>query len=111
MTVKLKRLVAGSQIAASATTYYTATNLTARIDACTLTNTTGGAVTVTMHLVPSGGTADATNIILSAHPVPAGGSYIVPGALGQAIESGGTLQALASAATSVTIVVSGIEYT
>lgn len=111
MTMTPTRLVSGSQIAASATTYYTAGLVKTRIDACVLTNTTAGAVSVTMHLVPSGGTASASNCILSARSVPAGGSLVVPGAIGQWIESGGTLQALASSANSVTLVASGVEYT
>lgn len=111
MAITPKRLVTGSQIAASATTYYTATNVRARIDACSLTNTTGGAITVTMHIVASGGTADATNCVLSSYSVAAGQTYVPPGVVGQWIEEGGTLQALASSATSVTLVASGVEYT
>lgn len=102
--------VDGAQIANSATTYYTATNVRARIDACALTNTTAGAVTATLHIVPSGGTATASNCVLSAQSIPAGGTFTPPGVIGQWIERGGTLQALASAATSITLVVSGIEY-
>lgn len=111
MAVTPKRLVPGSQIAASATTYYTATNVKARIDAIALTNTTEGAITATVHLVPSGGTADATNCILSAYSIAAGATYVVPGAIGQWLEEGGTVQALASAATSITLVASGVEWT
>lgn len=111
MAISPKRLIAGSQIAATATTYYTATGVKARIDSCALTNTTAGAVTATVHLVPSGGSADATNCILSAKSLNAGETYIVPGAIGQWLEAGGTIQALASAATSIAIVASGVEYT
>lgn len=111
MAITPKRLVAGSQIAASATTYYTATLVRTRVDSCSLTNTTGGAITVSLHLVPSGGTADATNIVLSTYSVAAGQTYVPPGIIGQWIEEGGTLQAVASSATSVTLVCSGVEYT
>lgn len=111
MAITPKRMVSGSQIAATATTYYTATNVKARIDSCALTNTTGGAITVTMYLVPSGGTADATNTVLSAYSVAAGQTYVPPGVVGQWLEEGGTLQALASSATSVTLVASGVEWT
>jgi len=111
MAVTPKRLVAGSQIAAAATTYYTAVNCRARIDAMAITNTTAGAITVTIHLIASGGTAGVTNCILSAKSIPAGETYIVPGAIGQWLEVGGFIQALASAATSVTLIASGVEYT
>lgn len=111
MAVTPKRLVSGSQLAAAAGTLYTATNVKARIDAMAITNTTGGAITATVHLVPSGGTAGVTNCVLSARSIAAGETLIVSGAIGQWLEAGGTIQALASSATSVVMVASGIEYT
>ena len=105
-----KRLVAGSQLTTVAATYYTATNVTTRIDACAITNTTAGAITATVHLVTSGGSATASNCVLSAQSIPAGGTLIVAGAIGQWLAAAGTLQALASANTSVDLVASGIEY-
>ncbi|HNC83780.1 MAG TPA: hypothetical protein PK999_12090 [Nitrospira sp.] len=111
MSTRPKRLIAGSQLTTSAATYYTATGLKARIDNLTLTNTTAGAVTATVHLVPNGGSASASNCILSAKSINAGDSYVVPGAIAQWLEDGGTIQALASANTSIGIVASGVEYT
>jgi len=112
MAITPKRLVAGSQLTTSAATYYTApTNTRTRIDTCALTNTTAGAVTATMHLVASGGTATASNTILSARSIAAGATYVVPGAIGQWLESGGTLQALAASGTSIALVASGVEWT
>lgn len=111
MAVTPKRLVAGSQLTTSAATYYTATNCKARIDACAVTNTSAGAITVTLYLVPPAGTAGASNCIASATSIAAGATYVPPGAIGQWLESGGTLQALASATTSLTLVASGVEYT
>lgn len=110
MAIVPKRLVDGSQLTTSAATYYTATNVRSRIDSCALTNTTGGAVTATLHLVPSGGSASASNRVLSAYSIAAGQTYVPPGIIGQWIESGGTLQALASSATSISLVASGVEY-
>lgn len=111
MTMTPKRLVSGSQIAATITTYFTATVPT-RIDAMALTNTTASPVTVTLHLVPSGGTADGTNCILSAKAIPATGGppYIVGSAIGQWMGANGTIQAVASVAGSVALVASGVEY-
>ncbi len=105
-----KRLVNGSQLTASAATYYTTPALTlTTISACTLTNTTGTPETATVHLVPSGGTAGADNCILSARTIAAGESYNVGSAIGQTLPAGGTLQALAGAITSITLVASGYE--
>lgn len=102
------RLVNGSQLTAAAAIYYTSpANTITTIAACTLTNTTAGAVTATMHLVPLAGTPTAANMILSARTIAAGESYNVGSAIGQTMADGGTLQALASAATSITLVASG----
>ena len=105
-----KRLVDGAQLTASAATYYTApANTLATISACTLTNTTAVAVTATLHLVPSGGAATASNCILSARTLAAGESYNVGSAIGQTMAAGGLLQGLAGSATSITLVASGYE--
>lgn len=111
MAVTPKRLVDGSQLTAAAAVYYTSTAVKTRIDACALTNSTVGAVTATMHLVPSGGTATASNMILSAKSLAAGETLIVPGAIGQWLEAGGTIQALASAISSIDLVASGVQFT
>lgn len=60
-------------------------------------NTTGAAVTVTISVVPSGGTAGATNRIISAFPLGAGdtqslkdylaGAYLGPGDFISAVAS------------------------
>lgn len=102
------RLVSGSQLTTSAATYYTSpANTITTISAMTLTNTTAGAVTATVYLVPSAGTAGADNVILSARTLAAGESYNVGSAIGQTLPAGGTIQALAGAGTSITLVASG----
>jgi hypothetical protein len=111
MAVTPQRLIAGSQIANVATTYYTATGVKARVDSCALTNTTGGAITASLYLVPSGGSAGVTNCVLSGKSLAAGETFVPPGIIGQWLHDGGTIQALASAATSITLVASGVEYT
>jgi hypothetical protein len=106
-SVTRKRLVAGSQLTTSAATYYTAPAGTrTQITAMTLTNTTGGAITATVNL----GTSAAANTVLSARSLSAGESYSVTGAIGQVMEAGEVLQALASANASISLVVSGIEF-
>lgn len=105
-----KQLSAGAQLTTSAATYYTVpANTITTISACSLTNSTATARTATVYLVPSGGTADATNIILSARTIAAGETYNVAAAIGQTIPAGATIQALAEAGTAITIVASGYE--
>ncbi len=64
-----------------------------------LTNTTAGAVSVTAHAVPSGGTASDGNAFLKAKSIAANDYLDVDVPI---IALGGTLQALASANTSIT---------
>lgn len=105
-----KRLVSGSQLTASAATYYTTpANTKTTISAMTLTNTSASAVTATVHLIQSGGVAGNDNMILSARTIAAGESYNVASAIGQTMEAGGFIQALAGSATSITLVASGYE--
>lgn len=111
MATSGKRFVSGSQIAGSNTTYYTATNVRARIDKCTVTNTTAGAITFNLYLVPSGGAAGVTNQIIDTKSIAAHDVYTCPEVVGHWIEASGFISAGASAATSLTLVVSGTEYT
>lgn len=111
MTASPARIVSGSQLTTSAVTYATATNEKIRIERITLCNTTAGAITATVYLVPSGGSAGATNTVISAKSIAAGETYKCPELIGAVIETGGTLQALASANTSITIVGSGWRFT
>ena len=105
-----KRLVAGSQLTASAATYYTVpSNTIATISACSVTNTTATAQTATVHLVPSGDTADATNCVCSGRVVAPGETYNVAGAIAQTLSTGGKIQALSDAGAALTLVASGYE--
>ena len=102
------RIVNGAQLTVIVTIYFTSpANTLTTISACSVTNTTATARTLTMHLVPNAGTADATNVICSARVVAAGETYNVAGAIGQTIPAGGTLQALSDAAAALTLVASG----
>lgn len=111
MAVTPKRL-ASAELTASTATYYTAgTGVKTRIDALTLTNNDVASRTVSIWLVPSGGTADDTNLVIKDKAINTGNSYRVVEAIGHWLEAGGTIQSSASAATAVTIVASGVEYT
>lgn len=111
MAITRKRLVSGSQVATTSTTYYTAAASTrAVIGAAAVCNTTGTADQITIYLVPSAGSADATNTLISARTVAAGETYACPELIGQVIETGGTIRAKATtSASALTLVVSGTE--
>lgn len=111
MAVTLKQFTPAQYLTGSAATYYTATNCTARIDNCTLTNTDAGAITVTVYIIASGGTASADETIIAAKSIAAGDCYTCPELVGKTIPSGSFVQALASTASKIVIHMSGIEVT
>jgi hypothetical protein len=108
MTVTSKPLVTAQFAANAETTYYTATGVRTIVDKCTGTNTTGAAVSLTVRLVPSGGTAGAANLIETAS-IGANSTYTFPGVVGHTLEASGFISALAGAASSVVLRVSGRE--
>lgn len=111
MAVTGKPLAAGT-LTTSAATYYTAqAAVRTRIDAFSVCNYSASAATFTIHLVPSGGSAGPSNILVSARSIAAGASARVPEAVNQWLSGGGTIQALASAGGAVTITVAGVEQT
>ena len=105
-----KRLVDGSQLTAAAATYYTTpANTLTTIAGMSITNTTGTARTVTVYLVPSGGSAAVQYCVCSARTVAPGETYNVAGAIGQTLGASGFISALADSATALTMVASGYE--
>lgn len=111
MTVTVKVLIPAKQAENSQTTQYTAVNCRAIIDKFTATNTSGGNVTIGVNLVTSGGSAGAANLIVDARSIAPDETYTFPELVGQALESGGIISTIASAATSLTIRASGREIT
>ena len=110
MTVSIKVLIPAKQAENAQTTQYTATNCKAIIDKFTATNTTAGNVTISVNLVTSG-SAGAANLIVDTRSIAPDETYTFPELVGQALESGGFISTIASAATSLTIRASGREIT
>jgi hypothetical protein len=111
MTVTVKVLIPAKQAENSQTTQYTAINCKAIIDKFTATNTSGGNVTIGVNLVTSGGSAGASNLIVDTRSIAPDETYTFPELVGQALESGGLISTIASAAASLTIRASGREIT
>lgn len=104
------RTITAALVAATVATYYLqAANSKGVVKKLTFCNTTAGALTFTVHLVPSGGTASATNMIGSVQPIAANETIDFFQAQGQTLQAGATIQALASAATSISITGSVLE--
>ena len=109
MSVTAKPIIPAKQAESSQTTQYTATNVRTIIDKFTGTNTTAGAVTLSVNLVTSGGTAGSDNLIAKTVSIAAGATYTFPEIVGHVLNSGDFISTLASAATSITIRASGRE--
>lgn len=100
------------QLANTATTYYTGAEKTNTIiKKLTFTNTDTSNRTVTVYIVPSGGSADATTTLISAKVLIPGETWECFEAEGHVIEPAGTLQMVASAATAITAIGSGVKIT
>lgn len=111
MAITPKRLAGGTLTNAMATYYTAGAGVRTRVEAFSVVNYSAAAQTMTVHIVPTGGTADNTNIVakdVSLAPSQRGRIFEM---IGQWIESGGTIQAIASAGSALTITASGIEQT
>lgn len=106
--IAVKQLISPQQLTNATATYYTSTNLLTRIDKLSITNTTGVAVTVTIYLVPNAGAAGNSTTVTSAKSVQAGETWNCPDVVGQVLNIGGTIQAVAGANTSLTISAAGV---
>lgn len=105
-------IIPGVQLTTVIATYFDSTvNVNVRIVAFTVSNTTVGAVTYTVHIVPDGGVADATNMLIPAATLAAGESDVPLEMMNQLVGKGGSIQMLASANASISVYASAIEFT
>jgi hypothetical protein len=111
MTVTVRVLIPAKQAENSQTVQYTASNCRAIIDKFTATNTSASNVTISVNLITSSGSAGASNLIVDNRSIVPDETYTFPELVGQALESGGVISTIASAATSLTIRASGREIT
>ena len=90
----------------SLTTVYTSTNNTA-ITYLNLTNSSAGALTVDIHVIPSGGTAGTTNLVAKTLSINATDSYqLYSGGEKLLLANGDFVQVVASGATGINAVTS-----
>lgn len=111
MTVTAKVLIPAKIAESSQTTQYTATNVTTIIDKFTATNYSAGAVTISVNIVTSGGSAGNDNPITKTKSLQPAEVYTFPEIVGQILAPSGFISTIASAATSVNIRASGREVT
>jgi hypothetical protein len=103
MTVTVKNIIPRQYATNAQASYYTATNCKALIDKFTATNVSGGAETIAVNLVISGGSASAANKVLPAKTIQPGETYLCPEVVGQVLESSGFISIIASANSAIVI--------
>lgn len=101
-----KQIAAAELTVASANLYPVEKNTKATISACSVTNKTNAARTVSLTITPAGGTA---RFVAHNLGVGANETRVVHGALGQTIEALGVLAGSADADGALDIVVSAYE--
>lgn len=112
MSVTAKTLIESKYAANSATTEYTCPADTHTIiDKFTACNDDSGAVTLTVYLVPSGGTAGASNQMVKAYSLAAGANKDFTELQNQILNAGDFISIVASAASKVAVRGSGREVT
>ena len=100
----------GGTLTAAAVAYVTAAGTsTLIIKKAVFTNTDASARTITVHRVPSGGSATTANMVIQAFSLSAGQAYEATALGNMVLTPGATLQALASTASVVNIFVSGLS--
>lgn len=106
--LKYAELIASATLTGAAASYYTApASVQAAIHAVSASNPTGGAVTVNIYRVTTGGTATSANRIAS-RVIPAGGTASIPDAVNHKLAPGSQIFADGAGCA---LNISGVEYT
>lgn len=115
MSIKAKTLASAqyAQASSAAQIYSPPTNpaTTTIIDKFTVTNVTGSAATLSVYIVPSGNSAAANYMIVSALSIAANTAIDLTTLQNQILTQGDSLMALAGTGSAVVVRVSGREVT
>jgi hypothetical protein len=109
MPVTLQNAYLDQPGVADTTLYTVPANTTARILKCTVTNDTTTAVTISFNKVPSGGAVGADNLIMNLKVIGNKETYECPEVVGQVLDAGDLISAIASVATQLTVSLDVVE--
>lgn len=113
ITSVLPGILASGQVAAAATdtTVFTvAANKAAKLATLVLTNTSVSPVTVSVSVVPSGGTVDGTHRVLSAYSLTAGDATALTEVVGAWLGQGDLVSINASAGAAINYLLTGLVF-
>ena len=105
----LKNAYLGQAGATDTTLYTCPANTTARIVKCTATNDTTTAQTISFHKVESGGSVGDDRLIMNAKVLGNKETYECPEVVGQVLDAGDLISAIAGGAAQVTISLDVVE--
>jgi hypothetical protein len=111
MSVNIKNLIPAKQLEATQVTQYTANGVKARIDKCSVVNSTGSNATFSVNIVSLAGSPSASNLVITSKAVAPNESYPCPELIGQVLEVGSMVSTIAGTATALTLRMSGVEIT
>lgn len=110
MSLRIVNNIAPAMLTNASALYYTVPAFAkVRIQKLTLNNTDTAPRTVTIYLVPSGGSASNTNALVLNYPISAGYTLDLQEAAGQTLEAGTSIYALADTGAVVSIRCSALE--
>ena len=109
MTIKLIDIYSGQPGATDTTLYTCPTETRVKILTATATNDTTTSCYVSVHRVPSGGSVADTNIIINQKPTSSRESVLLWELVGQVLEAGDFISAIAETADQLTVHISGME--
>lgn len=110
-TLAVPAVLVAQQLAATETTQYTAASAHwVKIASARLTNTSASPVTVSVSVVKTGGSAGSSNRVLSSYALAAGDGISLDELKDTFLGPGDFVSAIASAATAVAFVMSGVVF-
>ena len=109
MPVTLKNVYIAQPGVTDTTLYTVLANTVARILKCTVTNDTIAVVTISFNKVSSGDVVDPANLIMNLRPISSKETYECPEVVGQILNTGDFLNAIASVADQLTVSLDVVE--
>lgn len=109
MGTTLKNAYLGQPGIADTTLYTCPAGTTARVLKCTMTNDTTTVVTVSMHKVESGGAVGDDRLVMNAKSLGSRETYECPEVVGQVLDAGDLISAIAGVAAQVTVSLDVVE--
>jgi hypothetical protein len=110
-TTAAPQVLVAQQLANSETTQYTCpANTSVKLASVSLCNTSVNAVSVSLSVVKSGGTAGASNRVVSGYAIAAGDSSVIAELVGVFLGPGDFVSAIAATGSAVALAISGVVF-